>query len=506
MPGARTVSRRVRAASVAACLPGFILAGATIAPPATATTPAVTIAPPAAATMPAATPTPTPTPAATPAAVAAPNDFNGDGFVDLALGSQATIGRFPFAGMAPVVYGNGTTLDPARRQLVDESVSWVPGSPDHDEAFGSTLASADFNGDGYADLAVCAPTEIGPSFTGIGALYVLFGAATGLSRGSRTPSNCDEVATGRFNGDALPDLAVLGDQPHVMYGNTALGPGGINIPLRRFGDTSEDLFGRTALASGDIDHDGFSDVVYSVSQTRGVVLQVYRGGSAGLGTVPSQQITSSLSTSASIGDINGDGYGDLAVGSPWDSVGAIALAGQGRIWYGSATGLDLTRGVTVINQNSPSVPGGPEAGDYFGFSVALGDATGDGRADLAIGVPLEDIYTTLDAGYATVILGAAAGLNLATSKAYQQGAGGVPGSVQPGNQFGWALAFRDFNRDNRADLVLTAVGTNGNQGQAMVLTGTSSGVGGSGAFPLLTPQVLGFPVTALAFLGVSVSR
>ncbi len=489
MPRTREVSRRVRAASIAACLPGVILAVSTVTPPATASTPTAV----------------TPTPAATPAAVAAPNDFNGDGFIDLALGSQATIGRFPFAGMVPIVYGNGTTLDPARRQLVDESLGWVPGSPDQDEGFGSTLASADFNADGYADLAVCAPTEVGPSFTGIGALYVLFGTPTGLQRGYRLVSNCDEVTTGRFNGDAFPDLAILGDQPHVMYGGATLdNPGG--IVLRRFGATGEDLFGRAALASGDLNHDGLSDVVYTVSRTRGVVLQVYFGGSAGLGTSFSQQIATSLSTSASIGDINGDGYGDLAVGSPWDSAGAIDLAGQVRVWYGSATGLDLVRGVMVINQDSPSVPGGPEAGDYFGYSVALGDATGDGRADLAIGVPFEDIYTTVDAGYVTVVRGAAAGLNLATSKAYQQGAGGVPGSVQPGNEFGWALAFRDFNRDNRADLAITAVGTNGNQGQAIVLTGTSSGAGGAGAFPVLTPQVLGLPVTALAFLGVSVSR
>nr|WP_238345369.1 FG-GAP-like repeat-containing protein [Actinopolymorpha cephalotaxi] len=493
----RTVSRRVRALSIAACLPAVVLAGATIAPPAAAT--------PSTATR-SAVPTPAATATPTPPAVAAPNDFNGDGFVDLALGSSATVSGFPFAGLVPIVYGTGSTLDPANRQLVDESLDWVPGSPDHDEAFGSTLASADFNGDGFADLAVCAPTEVGPSFTGIGALYVLFGTSTGLRSGLRTVSNCDEVTTGKFNGDGLPDLAILGDQPHVMYGNAALGPGGIGIPLRRFGAISEELFARSALASGDIDHDGYADVVYAVSRSGGVVLQVYRGGTGGLGTTPSQQIPTSLSTSASIGDINGDGYADLAVGSPWDSVGAIALAGQVRVWYGSATGLNLTRGVTVINQNSPGVPGGPEAGDYFGFSVALGDATGDGRADLAIGVPLEDIYTTPDAGYVTVMLGAAAGLNLASSKAFQQGAGGVPGTVAANNEFGWALMFRDFNRDNRADLAITAVGTNANQGLALVLTGSATGVGRVRCVPVLTPQVLGFRVTALAFLGVSVSR
>jgi hypothetical protein len=490
----RILSRRVRAASIAACLPAMILAASTIGPTAAASGSAAT---------PAATPTTTPTPP--PVKTAAPNDFNGDGFVDLALGTEATVAGFPFAGLVPIVYGTGTTLNPAKRQRIDESLNWVPGDPQQDEGFGSALASADFNADGFADLAVCAPTETENGFGGVGALYILFGRSVGLQFAVRTATNCDEVAAGNFNGDKFPDLAILGDQPHVVYGSATLSqPGG--LVLRNFGATSEELFGRAALASGDLNHDGYSDVVYTVSRTRGVVLQVYLGGSAGLGSNFSQQIATSLSTSASIGDINGDGFGDLAVGSPADAVGAIDLAGQVRIWYGSATGLDLTRGVTVINQDSPSVPGGPEAGDYFGFSVALGDATGDGKADLAIGVPFEDIGTVLDAGYATVILGAAAGLNLATSKAYQQGAGGVPGTVAEGNEFGWALVFRDFNRDNRADLAITAVGTNANQGLALVLTGTATGVDGQGAFPVLTPQVLAFPVPALAFFGVSLSR
>ncbi|SDS42139.1 FG-GAP-like repeat-containing protein [Actinopolymorpha singaporensis] len=482
MPGMRSVSRRVWATSIAACLPTVMVGAAAIATPAA-----------------------TPTPALTPARVAAPSDFNGDGSVDLALGSQATVAGFPFAGMVPTVYGTGTTLNPAKRQRIDESLPWVPGTPQQDEGFGSTLASADFNADGFADLAVCAPTETENGFGGVGALYILFGTSKGLTRASRVVSNCDEVAAGRFNGDGLPDLAILGDQPKVMYGSATLSnPGG--IVLKNFGATGGALFGRAALASGDLNHDGFSDVVYTVSRTRGVVLQVYFGGAGGLGSSPSQLIATSLSTAASIGDINGDGFGDLAVGSPTEPVGGHILAGQVRVWYGSASGLNLTRGVTVINQDSPGVPGGPEAGDYFGYSVALGDATGDRRADLAIGVPFEDIGTVVDAGYATVILGAAGGLNLTTAKPYQQGTGGVPGTVRAGNEFGWAMVFRDFNRDNRADLVVTAVGTNANQGLAMVLTGTTTGVVGPGVFPVLTPQTLAFPAPARAFFGVSLSR
>ncbi|MFD2082383.1 FG-GAP-like repeat-containing protein [Actinopolymorpha cephalotaxi] len=449
----------------------------------------------------------TPTPAATsrPTAVAVPNDFNGDGFVDLALGSQATVSGFPFAGMVPIVYGTGTTLNPARRQRIDESLAWVPGTPEQDEGFGSTLASADFNADGFADLAVCAPTEAEGSFGGVGALYILFGTSSGLQRASRVVSNCDEVATGRFNGDGFPDLAILGDRPHVVYGSATLSnPGG--IVLRNFGVVNSDLFARAALAAGDLNRDGYSDVVYTASRSRGVVLQVYFGRATGLGTSFSQQIATSLSTSASIGDINGDGYGDLAVGSPSAVVSGHDLAGLVRVWFGSASGLNIGRGVTVISQDTAGIPGGAESGDYFGYSVALGDATGDGRADLAVGTPFEDIGTALDAGYATVVPGAAAGLNFAGSKAYQQGTGGVPGTVRAGNRFGWAMVFRDFNRDRRADLAITAVGTNANQGLAMVLTGRAAGVGGSGVFPVLTPQVLAFPVVARAFLGTSLFR
>ncbi len=100
---------RLGSVSIAACLPALILAVAGTAPPAAAIS--MADARSGAAATPAATPT------NKPAAVSVPNDFNGDGLVDLALGSQATVAGFPFAGMVPVVYGTGTTLT-ARRQRI----------------------------------------------------------------------------------------------------------------------------------------------------------------------------------------------------------------------------------------------------------------------------------------------------------------------------------------------------------------------------------------------------
>src|SRR5438067_12558289 len=85
-------------------------------------------------------------------------------------------------------------------------------------------------------------------------------------------------------------------------------------------------------------------------------------------------------------DFNGDGFADLAVGVPQESVGSVGKAGAVNVIYGSPTGLRAT-GNQLWTQNSPGVPTVAEANGTFGTSVAAGDFNGDGFSDLAVGVP-----------------------------------------------------------------------------------------------------------------------
>ena len=440
------------------------------------------------------------------AATAIPSDFNGDGHVDVAVGTLATVQQRPFAGLTAVVYGTGSTLNTAQRQRIDESLSWVPGVAEPNDAFGSALASADFNSDGYADLAVCAPTQMEIPFGFVGSLTILFGRPNGLTRASRVVASCGEVATGDINRDGRPDLAVVGgDQAYVLYGSAGLSnPGGIT--LRPFGPTGLDVYGRQALAVGDITGDGYADVVFATSVRNGVRILLYRGGAAGLNPTLFQQVSTVLTETADVGDINGDGFADLATGNSTLTVTGQRAAGQVRVWYGSASGLNLSRGVSVISQGSAGIPGGPENADRFGLSVALGDASGDGRADLAIGAPFEDIDANENAGNVTVIMGASAGLDFTRVSDIRQSTIGGGQVTEPGDAFGSALVFRDLNADGRDELMVSSAGENAARGSVSILTGTPQGVGGITTFPVLQPQSVGIPITSTVYFGIALTR
>ena len=88
------------------------------------------------------------------------------------------------------------------------------------------------------------------------------------------------------------------------------------------------------------------------------------------------------------GDFNGDGFADLAVGAPGETIGAASRAGIVHILYGSANGL-AAQGNQVFHQDRPGVQETAEGGDTFGWALATGDFNGDGFADLAIGAPGE---------------------------------------------------------------------------------------------------------------------
>ncbi len=218
----------------------------------------------------------------------------------------------------------------------------------------------------------------------------------------------------------------------------------------------------------------------------------------------SQSQLSAQSANEVYGDFNGDGRDDLAIGVARENVdtakGTRSNAGAVNVLYGSSSGLSATSPLPdqFWTQNTEGVNDVAEEGDLFGFSLSAGDFNGDGRDDLAIGVPFEGVDTgagtIFGAGAVNVLYGSSSGLS-ATSRLpdqfWTQSTPDVNDNAEDSNQFGLSLASADFNGDGRDDLAIgvpfegvdTGAGTITNAGAVNVLYGSSNGLSATSPLP-----------------------
>jgi hypothetical protein len=428
-------------------------------------------------------------------------DFNGDGFDDLAIGVPAEdviteAGTISTAGVVNVIYGSSsglsaTTLRPD--QFWTQNTADVDDAAEDSDIFGYSLSAADFNGDGKDDLAIGAPaedviTEAG-AITDAGAVNVIYGSSNGLSATSSTP-----------------------DQFLVQGG------GGVNGIAE-----ASDMFG-FSIAAADFNGDGKDDLAIGAPaedviteagaiSTAGAVNVIY-GSSSGLSDTtprPDQFLVQGVEDvndlaedndnfgySLSAADFNGDGKDDLAIGAPAEGVvtaaGTVVGAGAVNVIYGSSSGLSATTPLPdqFLVQGGGGIDDAAEDSDIFGFSIAAADFNGDGKDDLAIGVPEEDLGTAETAGAVNVIYGSSNGLSTTSPRPDQflvQGNSGVDDAAEAEDAFGYSLSAANFNGDkiNSQDIndlaigvpaegVITEAGTILNAGAVNVIYGSSNGL------------------------------
>jgi len=295
----------------------------------------------------------------------------------------------------------------SRTQGSPAAPDWTAEGNQPTASFGRSVATAgDVNGDGYSDVIVGAP-----GYNGHGRVFLYLGSASGLA--------------------TTPAWTADGTQPGAR-------------------------FGTSVASAGDVNGDGYSDVIVGAPLYDNGLGRVflYLGSASGLATSPAWSAEGIEgggwfgSSVASAGDVDGDGYGDIVVGAPFPRTFQNVQGGRGQVFVyrSTRTGLSTTPAWTLQSNQS---------GSSFGASVAsAGDVNGDGYSDVIIGAP----------GYTRVVAGGATQVEVGRASLYLGSATGLVDSpvwtadgTQPGARFGTSVASAgDVDGDGYSDVIVGA--------------------------------------------------
>jgi len=344
--------------------------------------------------------------------VAGIGDFNGNGFEDIAISAPYVNNG---AGAVYIHFGG--------REFFDTTPDLVLFGQAADDQFGISVAgNLDLNGDGHADLAVGARfSNLGAN--NAGAVFIYFGGPSANASPDvvLVGENADDwfgqsvSAAGDLNGDGFDDLIVgapYNDDAGNAAGKAYIFHGGAPMSttpaLALLGaSVNHAHFGWSVSGAGDVNGDGFDDVVVGARlhgqgpfQARGRAY-VFHGG-ASMATTPALVIEGEFAQDwfgeavAGVGDVNGDGFDDVVIGAHFADPNGSA-SGKAYLFLGGAAGLSATPHATFA---------GPEADAQLGFAVgAAGDHDGDGFDDVILGAHFANGVAGNNVGKAFVIRG-----------------------------------------------------------------------------------------------------
>ncbi len=411
--------------------------------------------------------------------VAAAGDVNGDGYSDIVLGAY--------------LFDNGHTDEGATFLYYGSSTGVLTASPEIRECnqinsqFGIAVASAgDINGDGYSDMIVGAHL-FDNGQVDEGAAFVYHGSAGNLAA---SPVLIDNITqdrasfaltidgAGDVNADGFGDVIIgapLFDdngpdegRAFVYYGSAAGLPATASVILDEANQAGAQ-FAFSVAGAGDVNGDGFSDVIVGAYQFNGFGrAYIYFGSAGGLSTTSNQQLDGTQAgeafgvSVAGAGDVNRDGFSDVIIGSFSFDVAGRPDEGRAYVYHGSPAGVNTTP-VSVLND-----AGQPAA--YFGrFVSSAGDVNGDGFSDVLVSAGNYDDGANTDEGAAFVYYGSCTGVSAIADRVLND-------ADEAGATFGYVSRAGDLNGDGYSDVVIGAIRANGQQGRVFVYYGSGTGL------------------------------
>ncbi len=359
--------------------------------------------------------------------VLAAGDFNDDGCDDLVVGVPfENIGAEADAGAVNVIYGSAEGLSGDFDDFWHQDLANIDGVAQAGDHFGRALAVGDFDADGYADLAIGAPGEDIGANVDAGAIHVLWGTFLGLNASaSLTLYRTSGLAGAAQAGESLGNALAAGNFVPLFAGDDlAVGASGRDV-------AGFDQAGGLVL---------ISDLGGAVFNT------TYTQDSAGVPGVAED--FDRFGATLAGGDFDGDGFDELAVGTPDEDLEG-PLVGS----VGSVTILDFDGDAVQQWLQDDLAPEQSEIGDEFGRALAVGDFDADGIDDLVVGVPEENLGPVVDGGLIHLLYGQlATGLGTAGHQIFIQ----PLNPAESGDQFGFAFAVGHFSGHSGTDLAIGA--------------------------------------------------